>query len=76
MLFENDRWNRSLNALPVPSVQRVCDGSVYSSHDLRALTGKSEVVLYRVREYTDRSEMNVSLPRASEKERVGSGSKE
>ena len=33
--------------------------------------GKSEVVLYRVREYTDRSEMNVCLPRASEKERVG-----
>ena len=33
------------------------------------------MVLYRVREYTDRPEMNVSLPRASEKERVSGGSK-
>lgn len=35
---------------------RECVLVLYSSHDLRVLTEKSEVVLYRMREYTDRPE--------------------
>jgi hypothetical protein len=63
VLFGNDRWNRSLNALPVPSIDResVCVRSIFKPRPACAY-GKSEVVLYRVREYTDRIEMNVCLP--------------